>query len=254
MIDIHNHILPDIDDGPKNEADMLELLKQATTQGITEIIVTPHHLHPRYNTPIEKVKSCLNHIQNLAEVQQLNLKFYYGQEIRITDQILKDIDHKNITGINDSRYLLIEFPSNEVPHYTNQLFFELQSKGFIPIIAHPERNKAITQDLDILYDLINKGALSQITTSSLMGISGKKIRKLAIQMIENNLTHFIGSDAHNTEIRPFLMNDLFKDKKLRQYHDDMNGFISNAKLVVNNKKIPKRMPQQDYKQKRWFGL
>lgn len=254
MIDIHNHILPDIDDGPKNETDMLELLKQATTQGITEIIVTPHHLHPRYNTPIEKVKSCLNHIQNLAEVQKLNLKFYYGQEIRITDQILKDIDHKDITGINDSRYLLIEFPSNEVPHYTDQLFFELQSKGFIPIIAHPERNKAITQNLDILYDLINKGALSQITTSSLAGISGKKIRKLAIQMIENNLTHFIGSDAHNTEIRPFLMNDLFKDKKLRQYQDDMNGFISNAKLVVNNKKISKRMPQQDYKQKRWFGL
>ncbi|WP_416222493.1 tyrosine-protein phosphatase [Staphylococcus aureus] len=248
MIDIHNHILPNIDDGPTNETEMLDLLKQATTQGVTEIIVTSHHLHPRYTTPIEKVKSCLNHIESLEEVQALNLKFYYGQEIRITDQILNDIDRKVITGINDSRYLLIEFPSNEVPHYTDQLFFELQSKGFVPIIAHPERNKAISQNLDILYDLINKGALSQVTTASLAGISGKKIRKLAIQMIENNLTHFIGSDAHNTEIRPFLMKDLFNDKKLRDYYEDMNGFISNAKLVVDDKKIPKRMPQQDYKQ------
>lgn len=237
MIDIHNHILPNIDDGPTNETEMLDLLKQATTQGVTEIIVTSHHLHPRYTTPIEKVKSCLNHIESLEEVQALNLKFYYGQEIRITDQILNDIDRKVITGINDSRYLLIEFPSNEVPHYTDQLFFELQSKGFVPIIAHPERNKAISQNLDILYDLINKGALSQVTTASLAGISGRKIRKLAIQMIENNLTHFIGSDAHNTEIRPFLMKDLFNDKKLRDYYEDMNGFISNAKLVVDDKKF-----------------
>ncbi|MDN9002410.1 capsular biosynthesis protein, partial [Staphylococcus aureus] len=56
MIDIHNHILPNIDDGPTNETEMLDLLKQATTQGVTEIIVTSHHLHPRYSTPIEKVK------------------------------------------------------------------------------------------------------------------------------------------------------------------------------------------------------
>lgn len=109
MIDIHNHILPNIDDGPTNETEMLDLLKQATTQGVTEIIVTSHHLHPRYTTPIEKVKSCLNHIESLEEVQALNLKFYYGQEIRITDQILNDIDRKVITGINDSRYLLINF-------------------------------------------------------------------------------------------------------------------------------------------------
>ena len=61
MIDIHNHILPNIDDGPTNETEMLDLLRQATTQGVTEVIVTSHHLHPRYTTPIEKVKSCLNH-------------------------------------------------------------------------------------------------------------------------------------------------------------------------------------------------
>ncbi len=134
MIDIHNHILPNIDDGPTNETEMLDLLRQATTQGVTEIIVTSHHLHPRYTTPIEKVKSCLNHIESLEEVQALNLKFYYGQEIRITDQILNDIDRKVITGINDSRYLLIEFPSNEVPHYTDQLFSNYRVKALYRLL------------------------------------------------------------------------------------------------------------------------
>ncbi|HAR4106833.1 TPA: polysaccharide biosynthesis tyrosine autokinase [Staphylococcus aureus] len=249
----------DSEKNDKNEVKKAKALMEKAGSNILGVILNKTKVdksssYYHYTTPIEKVKSCLNHIESLEEVQALNLKFYYGQEIRITDQILNDIDRKVINGINDSRYLLIEFPSNEVPHYTDQLFFELQSKGFVPIIAHPERNKAISQNLDILYDLINKGALSQVTTASLAGISGKKIRKLAIQMIENNLTHFIGSDAHNTEIRPFLMKDLFNDKKLRDYYEDMNGFISNAKLVVDDKKIPKRMPQQDYKQKRWFGL
>ncbi len=150
------------------------------------------------------------------------------------------------TGINDSRYFTNkEFPSNEVPHYTDQLFFELPSKGFVPD-AHPERNKAISQNLDILYDLINRRCFVRMN-SIVAGISGKKIQKLAIQMIENNIDTFHRFRCAYTEIRPFLMKDLFNDKKLRDYYEDMNGFISNAKLVVDDKKIPKRMPQQDYK-------
>ncbi|SUM31564.1 capsular polysaccharide synthesis enzyme [Staphylococcus gallinarum] len=73
------------------------------------------------------------------------------KKFRITDQILTDIEAGKITGINGSNYLLIEFPSNEVPVYTNKLFYEIQTMGYIPIIAHPERNKAIVQDLDVLF-------------------------------------------------------------------------------------------------------
>ncbi len=80
------------------------------------------------------MKSCLNHIESLEEVQALSLKFYYGQEIRITDQILNDIDRKVINGINDSRYLLIEFPSNEVPHYTDQLFSNYRVKALYRLL------------------------------------------------------------------------------------------------------------------------
>ena len=173
MIDIHNHILPNIDDGPTNETEMLDLFKTSDNTRCYRNYCNITSLHPRYTIPIEKVKSCLNHIESLEEVQALNLKFYYGQKkLPIKSN---DIDRKVITGINDSRYLLIEFPSNEVPHYTDQLFFELQSKGFVPIIAHPERNKAISQNLDILYDLINKGAFKSSDNGVISGISGKKL-------------------------------------------------------------------------------
>ena len=99
-----------------------------------------------------------------------------GQEIRISDQILPQLRKGEAIGLNHSRYLLIEFPSRGVPHYTKRLFFELQSEGYIPIIAHPERNKEISQNLDVLYNLINQGALAQLTSSSLQGVQGKKYK------------------------------------------------------------------------------
>ena len=150
MIDIHNHILYGIDDGPKSLEDAIELIKQAISEGVTGIVATPHHLHPNFSNDINSIQEKLIVLDTALKHQELNIDLYYGQEIRITDQILTDIEAGKITGINGSNYLLIEFPSNEVPVYTNKLFYEIQTMGYIPIIAHPERNKAIVQDLDVL--------------------------------------------------------------------------------------------------------
>ncbi|MDT4049749.1 CpsB/CapC family capsule biosynthesis tyrosine phosphatase, partial [Staphylococcus arlettae] len=93
--------------------------------------------------------------------------------------------------------------SNEIPHYSQQLFFELQLQQFIPIIAHPERNNVFLKQSDTLYYLIKNGALSQLTIASVLGKLGKKIQKFALQLIDHNLTHFIASDAHHYCYRPF---------------------------------------------------
>lgn len=254
MIDIHNHILVDVDDGSKNINETIELLKQAKCEGITDIVATPHHLHTRYSNNIENVKLKLNELKKNAFIKELGIRLYAGQEIRITDQIIDDIKNNKIEGINGSRYLLLEFPSNEVPHYSNQLFYELQTMGYIPIIAHPERNKAIVQNMDILFELVNGGALSQITTSSLLGEFGSKVRKQSLKMIDNNLAHFIASDAHNVSNRPFIMKQLFKERKLKTYYEELERYIENGKAVLENERISKLIPTQDYQQKKWFGL
>ncbi|SUJ43599.1 capsular polysaccharide synthesis enzyme [Staphylococcus aureus] len=254
MVDIHNHILVDVDDGPKSINEAIELLKQAQSENVTDIVATPHHLHKRYSNDIEKVKIKLNELKNNSEIKKLGLNLYVGQEIRITDQIIEGIKNKEIEGINESRYLLIEFPSNEIPYYTNQLFYELQTMGYIPIIAHPERNKAIVQNLDLLFELINGGALSQITASSLLGDFGNNIRKLSLKMIDSNLAHFIASDAHSITNRPFMLKQLFNDRKLKAYYEELESYLKNGKLVLTNERISKQIPTQDYKQKKWFGL
>src|SRR5699024_2407957 len=254
MIDIHNHILMDIDDGPQSINAMIDLLNQAKSEGINNIVVTPHHLHPKYNNNIQLVKEEIKALKQNKDVQKLNINFYAGQEIRVTDKIIDDINNGNIEGINNSNYLLLEFPSSEVPHYTQRLFYELQTMGYIPIIAHPERNKAIVQNLDLLYELINGGALSQLTTSSLLGNFGSNVRRASLKIIDNNLAHFIASDAHSATTRPFVMKQLFKERKLKAYYEEFQNYIENGKLVINNERISKQIPTQEYKQKKWFGL
>ncbi|WP_436938448.1 tyrosine-protein phosphatase [Staphylococcus xylosus] len=254
MIDMHNHILIDIDDGPQSLTAAIDLLKQAKREGITDIIATPHHLHPKYSNDIHTVKEKINELKLNEEIRNLNINFYAGQEIRVTDRVIDDINNGNIEGINNSNYLLLEFPSNEVPHYSKQLFYELQTMGYIPIIAHPERNKAIVQNLDLLFELINGGALSQLTTSSILGDLGSNVRRISLKIMDNNLAHFIASDAHSATTRPFVMKQLFKGKKLKKYYEELERYLNNGTLVINNERIPKLIPTRDYKQKKWFGL
>ncbi|MCD8914586.1 capsular biosynthesis protein [Staphylococcus simulans] len=254
MIDIHNHILPNVDDGAKSLDEALEMIKQAKRQGVTGIIVTPHHLHPRYNNSYDTVQKKLDELSQNPDIKKLGVELFAGQEVRILDEALEDINSGAIKGLNNSKYLLIEFPSGEVPKYAKRLFFELQNKGFTPIIAHPERNKAISNNPNILFDLINSGALSQITSSSLNGDHGKNIKKLSIDLIEHQLVHFIASDAHNTDIRPFLMNDLLENNSLKKVEDEIKELFDNGKHVINNGNVPKNRPLPFEKRKKFLGL
>ncbi|AYU56113.1 tyrosine-protein phosphatase [Staphylococcus debuckii] len=252
MIDIHNHIIAGVDDGPDINVETISLLKQAKKEGITGVIATPHHLHTKYSNDFNEVKKRVEELNLQEEIKELGISIYPGQEIRITDQIIIGIEQETIKGLNDSKYLLIEFPSNEVPYYTKQLFFEIQGKGYIPVIAHPERNKAIIQNVEILFDLISGGALSQITSTSLAGNLGKKIQKFSLQLLKNNLTHFISSDAHNTAERPFIMNSLIDNKKLNIVENEMKQCIENAEKLIDNQDIIKDIPSIPKKNKFWL--
>src|SRR5690606_18165266 len=118
--------------------------------------------------------------------------------------------------LGESKMILVEFPSNNIPQYTEKLFYDLLVKGYSPIIAHPELNTEVVKNPGKLYQLIKNGAFSQVTASSVAGFYGRKIQYLSLQMIEYQLTHFIGSDAHNLANRGFKWKDAWNivDKKL----------------------------------------
>ncbi|WP_086428571.1 tyrosine-protein phosphatase [Staphylococcus cornubiensis] len=254
MIDIHNHILMGVDDGPQTDTDMIALMQQAATQGVTGIVATPHHLNPRFHNEASVVMEKLEKMKSHPEIQKLGIALYPGQEIRISADIIQGIEKGTVMGLNHSKYVLIELPSREVPHYTKPLLFELQRRGYIPVIAHPERNKAIVKNPEILYELIQNGALSQLTAGSLLGTFGKNIQKLSLQFITCHLAHVIASDAHSTGERPFQLQTLIEESKLRPYKETIQHLIDNGSTMVNNIDMKLERPLKPTKHKKFFGL
>lgn len=238
---MHNHILINIDDGAQNSKEAIQLIQQAKNEGITGIIATPHFTY-HFPNFYDRVELKIKELCNLREIEHSKIRNYPGQEIRISEDLIEHIHNRNIKGLNNSRYLLIELPPNDVPLYTKSLFSELKSNGYVPIIAHPERNQAIMQDMNLLYELVSIGALSQITSSSLGGYFGRTLQNASIKMMECNLVHFIASDAHHIGYRPFMMRSLFEEKRLVKLDTRMSELIQNAEAIIQNQTIKRDTP------------
>lgn len=242
MIDIHCHILPGIDDGAKTIEDTLDMARAAVGQGISTIIATPH-LNNDYENSKPLILRTATEVNKALDAENIPLTILPGQEIRIYGDILTDYQQQKILPLVGSDYLLIEFPSGHVPRYTEKMLYDLQLEGFMPIIAHPERNREIIQHPEILYQLVKKGALTQLTGASVCGAFGKKIKAFSQQLIEANLAHFIASDAHNVTTRRFLLAEAFAEIEARYGHEMAGQFKENAELLVSGKTVYKEVPQ-----------
>ncbi|NHC42860.1 tyrosine protein phosphatase [Bacillus sp. MM2020_1] len=251
MIDIHCHILPGIDDGAKTVEDSLTMAGEAAKEGIHKIIATPH-LNNQYDNRKESILAKVAELNQALKESNIDVTILPGQEPRIYGEILSDIEKGDIQTLNNSQYLFIEFPSNHVPRYTEKLLFDLQVKGLTPIIVHPERNSELIERPEVLYRLVEKGALTQVTASSLCGYFGKKIKAFSIQLVEANLTHFIASDAHNIINRSFKMEEALNLIDSKFGNDYVYLFQENAELLIAGRNVIKEMPVQIKKKKKFL--
>ncbi|MGG3421168.1 tyrosine-protein phosphatase [Heyndrickxia faecalis] len=253
MMDIHCHILPGIDDGAQTIYDSLDMAKQAVSQGIKQIIATPHHMNGKYENRKTEIVQKVNELNERLKEEQIDLEILPGQENRIYGEILEDYEKGEIQTLAGTSYLFIEFPSGHVPHYAETLLYEIQVKGLMPIIVHPERNAELIQHPDRLYEMVNNGVATQITAASLTGAFGKKIKKFTEQLIEANLTHFLASDAHNVKTRAFKMDEAADEIEKKYGADMLYFFTENAELLAGGQSIYREIPQP-VRQKKLFGL
>jgi protein-tyrosine phosphatase len=254
LIDLHCHLLPGVDDGAKDLQESVEMAKMAVAEGITHIVVTPHHNNGKYINSKKQIIAKVRELQDALQMENIPLTILPGQEPRINGEILQNFENGELLTINDSgKYVLIELPSNHVPRYTDQLLFDLQMKELTPIIVHPERNQEIIENPDLLYHLVKKGSCTQITASCLTGHFGKKIKKFTFDLIEANLTHFIASDAHNVITRPFRMQEAYEMIEKEFGVSTVFYFRENAELVIHGQTIYREIPQR-IKKKKFLGL
>jgi len=253
VIDVHSHILPSVDDGAKTLNDAIEMAKAAVAEGITTIIATPHHRNGTFENDKQSIIERVQALNEALQTHRIPLSVLPGQEVRIHGELLDYYRDGDILSLAETKYVLIELPNNHVPRYTEQLLFDIQLQGLVPIIAHPERNSELIEHPTKLYELVKKGALTQLTAASIAGKFGKNIKKFSLQMIEANLAHIIASDAHNTTTRAFHMREAY-DVIQRQFGSQaVYVFQENAELLIANDTLYKDTPER-IKKKKFFGI
>ncbi|OZM56399.1 tyrosine protein phosphatase [Lottiidibacillus patelloidae] len=253
MIDIHSHILPGIDDGAKNMQETIAMAKQAVSEGITQIIATPHHRNNQFDNDKDGIVSLVKDANNILQREGIPLSIHAGQEVRIFGEMVDAIETELLTLNNNGKYMLVELPSDQVPRYTEKLLYDLQMEGIIPIIPHPERNREIIENPDLLYRLVKNGAVTQVTAASITGRFGKKIKKFALQCIDANLAHLVSSDAHNLETRGFHMKEAYEVIEKEFGKEVVYMMKENATYTLNGQTLIKEVPER-IKKKKILGI
>lgn len=200
MIDIHSHILPQVDDGSHSLDESIEMCRMSARDGVEVIVATPHahdNVHKTHDTSFlqRKVEELNGHLAGSP-------KIVLGCELRFTHDVVKQVcTDKSAPTIAGGPYVLVEFPHAVVPLGSERALFELMSNQIRPVIAHPERNHLLMAEPERFFELVELGVLGQVDTGSITGQFGKKVQQTARLMLEHGLLHFIASDCHNTRNR-----------------------------------------------------
>ncbi|WHX60521.1 tyrosine-protein phosphatase [Peribacillus frigoritolerans] len=235
MIDIHCHILPGVDDGSADMNESMNMARKAVEAGITHIFATPHHLNEKFvNVKSEIIDRAVRLNESLHQ-NNIPLTIHLGQEVRIHRDIFTSLEKEEILTLDDNgRYLLLELPSGSVPTYTKEVIYELQLKGITPIIVHPERNKELIENHKLLFELAQEGALTQLTSGSIIGHFGKKVKSFSNKIVEHNLAHFIATDAHNIGSRGFTLQQAYETITKAYSVQRTFYFKENAEQLLKN--------------------
>ena len=206
MIDIHNHILPAVDDGAKDLDISRDMLRVAASQGVEHIVLTPHLYEPDIIKGTgewkNRILTAYEDLRQLVEREQINVQLTQAAEVRF--QGMLEVILEELPVLLGGKYLLLEFSFSNVPLHVENAIYELFRKGITPILAHPERIKPWQREPERLAELINMGCLSQLDIGSFLGRLGPSAEAFAHSLLEAGAVQLVGSDSHNLNSRPLF--------------------------------------------------
>jgi len=208
MIDLHCHLLPGIDDGPKDMDAALALARQAVDDGITHAIVTPHIHHGRWENSIAGIAEAVAEFRVALKTANIPLTLGAAGEVRIGPEILSMLPANELPFLGQfdgRRVLLLELPHSHIPPGTDKIIAWLLKQNVLPMIAHPERNKDVLRRFDKIQPLIELGCLFQVTAGSVCGQFGEAAQERAEQLLEQGVVTVLASDAHHVGRRPAIL-------------------------------------------------
>ncbi len=238
MIDIHSHILYGIDDGSRDEGMTLNMLRIAEEEGIQKIIATPHYIYGANKYNKDELYSRYIDVVKLIEKQGIEIELYLGNELLLDEYVVDSLLSDDSYTLANTKYILVELPMTGMPVYTENVLSELISSGYRPIIAHPERYTEIQENPNCLLNLIEIGCITQINSTSLLGLSGYKCQDTAKVLLNNDLVSLISSDSHSDRQRSPRLTESYEMVK-KFYGDEQANrlFFYNPQKVLEDEAL-----------------
>ncbi len=205
MIDLHCHLLPEIDDGAKTTDEALAMAELAVKNGIHTAVVTPHIMPGRYDNDIHSITEAFNHFSDLLKQQHIELELAMAAEVRLDPSILTMVESDTLPMLGELdgiQIMLLEFPHTSLPPGSLETVKWLIKHSVLPVIAHPERNKSVINNYKTIKPFVDAGCLLQITNASIQGTFGRPPESVGKKLLKSGWVSLIASDAHNLTTRP----------------------------------------------------
>lgn len=239
MIDIHNHILFDIDDGAPDIDTSVEMCRDAYENGYKTVVVTPHFADYRHivefldqrDYKIEKLREAL-------KFENIPLEILSGAELFLSDGIL-NADSLDELAINNSRYMLCEFPLGPFNMKRGLMWIdELIDRGYTPILAHPERYFEIHRNLSVIDEFLDRDVVFQVNIDSLIGKNGSTAQNLSVDLVCRGFAQLIGTDAHDLKYRHTRAKERIRELPFEiDYEDFMKCVTTNPQKIIDDEDI-----------------
>ena len=255
MIDMHNHILFGVDDGPKTMQESMELIKEASNKGVTHIVFTPHFNKRNYSLNNDKVSINFQILKRAVNEENISMELYLGNEVYLDSLGYTSLFENGFNTLAGSKYILVEFNEILPPSNIPEICYELAINGYIPIIAHAERYEILNNNRKLISEILDEGVHLQINASSVLNKENKERNKLAHYLLKNEIVSFVASDVHNNTSRKFYLNEAYDAvcKICSKSYAD-NIFKLNQLNIINDKKFDSpKLPAKPMFLSKFFG-
>lgn len=235
MIDIHSHILYGIDDGSRELENSVKMAKEAYDGGFTHICCTPHYLEPDYISSWQENEKRLEVLKQRLKEEKIDIELRLGNEIFINENTVYNITEHISLKLNESKYVLIEFPMVNELKCCDKIVDKLLLKGFKVIIAHPERYKYVQLNTDYLIPYLEKGVIFQSNFGSIMGMYGDGARFCINELLKRNMIQVLATDAHKTNSVYYKIDkyiEKIKEKISEEYLEELT--LTNPLKILND--------------------
>lgn len=224
--DFHSHLIPGIDDGSPDIQTSMELIKGLNSLGYKKLITTPHVMSDYYKNDKQTILYGLEEIRNASAEERLDVKLEAAAEYYLDEGFEELIKQKELLTFGNN-YVLFELPFIAEPQNLTAIIFDLQTAGYRPILAHPERYSFWYKDFDKFHEMKNKSVFLQLNILSLSGVYSPETKKIAERMIDEDLVDFLGTDCHNVQQLKMIKENL-NNKYLHKLID--SGKLMNHEL------------------------